>query len=103
MAKHYMETIQEKSIYARSRVELFLDEEESSLGDEKSVGEISIMEIVEGSEGDGNNTETQKRLGIDINMIGAREETLGRTRSETKDLSSTTNESMERADLTLED
>ena len=34
MAKHYMETVQEKSIYARSRVELFLDEEESSLGDE---------------------------------------------------------------------
>ena len=31
-----------KSIYARSRVELFLDEEESSLGDEKSFGEIYI-------------------------------------------------------------
>ena len=36
-------------------------------------------------------------------MIGAREETLGRTRSETKELSSPTNESMERADLTMED
>ena len=59
------------------------------------------MEIVEGSEGDGNNTETQKRLGMDINMIGAREETLGKTRSETKELSYLTNESMERADLTL--
>ena len=92
-----------KSIYARSRVELFLDEEESSLGDEKSFGEISIMEIVEGSEVDGNNTETQKRLGIDINMIGAREETLGRMRSKTKELPSPTNESMERADFTLED
>ena len=98
-----METIQEKSIYARSRVDLFLDEEETSLGDEKSFGEISIRGIVEGSEDDGNNTETQRRLGIDINMIGAREETLGRTRSETKELSSPTNESMERADLTLED
>ena len=83
MAKHYMEMIQEKIIYARSRVEIFLDEEESSLGDEKSFGEISIIEIVEFSEGDGKNTETQKRLSIDINMIGAREETLGRTRSET--------------------
>ena len=61
------------------------------------------MEIVEGSEGDGKNTETQKRLGIDINMIGARGETLGRTRSETKELSSPTNEFMARADLTLED
>ena len=33
---------------------------------------------------DGNNTDIQKRLGIDINMIGAREETQGKTRSETK-------------------
>ena len=84
-------------------MELFLDEEESSLEDDKSFGEISIKEIVEGTEDDGNNTETQRMLGIDINMIGAREETLGRTRSETKELSSPTNESMERADLTLED
>ena len=27
---------------------------------------------------DGNNTDIQKKLGIDINMIGAREETLGK-------------------------
>ena len=60
-------------------------------------------EIVEVSDDDGNNTETLRKLGIDINMIGAREETLGRTRSETKSISSPTNESMERADLTLED
>ena len=84
-------------------MELFLDEEDSSLGDEKSFGEISIREIEEGSEDDGNNTETQRWLGIDINMIGAREETLGMTESETKELSSPTNVSMERADLTLED
>ena len=92
-----------KSIYARSQVELFLDEEESSLEDNKSFGEISIKEIIEGTEDDGNNTETQRRLGIDSNTIGGREENLGRTRSETKELSSPTNESMERADLTLED
>ena len=36
-------------------------------------------------------------------MIGARKETLGKTRSETKALSSPSNESMERADLTMED
>ena len=36
-------------------------------------------------------------------MIGARKETLGKTRSETKALSSPRNESMERADLTMED
>ena len=55
------------------------------------------------SKEDGNNTDIQKKLGIDINMIGEREETLGKTRSETKELSSPTNESMERADLTMED
>ena len=92
-----------KSIYARSRVELLLDEAESSLEDDKSFGELSIEEIMEVSDDDGNNTETQRKLGIDINMIGAREETLERTRSETKSISSPTNESMERADLILED
>ena len=93
-----------KSLYARRQVALFLYEEERSLGDERSLGESSIEEIEEDeSENDGNNTETQKRLGIDINMIGARKETLGKTRSETKALSSPRNESMERADLTMED
>ena len=87
-----METIQKESLYARRQVEPFLDEEERSLGEEKSFGESSIEEIEEDeSENDGNNTETQKKLGIDINMIGAREETSPR------------NESMERADLTMED
>ena len=92
-----------KSIYARKQVELFLDEEEKSLEDERSFGESSIEENEEESESDGNNTEMQKKLGIDINMIGAREETLGKTRGETKELSSPTNESMEGADLTMED
>ena len=36
-------------------------------------------------------------------MIGARKETLGKTRSEAKALSPPRNESMERADLTMED
>ena len=97
--KHY----RKKSIYARKQVELFLDEEEKSLEDERSFGESFIEEGDEEPKGDGNNTETQRRLGIDINMIGAREETLGTTRSETKEFSSPTNESMERADLTMED
>ena len=93
-----------KSPYAKRQVELFLYEEERPLGDERSFGESSIEEIEEDeAESDGNNTETQKKLGIDINMIGARKETLGKTRSETKALSSPSNESMERADLTMED
>ena len=36
-------------------------------------------------------------------MIGARKKTLGKTRSETKPLSLPANESMERAELTMED
>ena len=72
--KHY----KKRSIYASKQVELFLDEEERSLEDERSFGESSIEEIEEEPEIDGNNTETQKRLGIDINMIGARKETLGK-------------------------
>ena len=36
-------------------------------------------------------------------MIGAREETLGRTRSQTQEMSSPKNESLERSDLTMED
>ena len=72
--KHY----RKKNIYARKQVELFLDKEERSLEDESSFGEISIEEEEEEPKSDGNNTETQNRLGIDINMIGAREETLGK-------------------------
>ena len=84
-----------KSIYARKQAELFLDEEESSIEDE-----VYFEDLKDKSIEDGNNSDIQKRLGIDINMIGAREETLGKTRSETKELSSPTNESMETADLT---
>ena len=36
-------------------------------------------------------------------MIGARKKTLGRTRSQTKEMSSPRNESTERSDLTMED
>ena len=36
-------------------------------------------------------------------MIGARKEELGRTRSQTKEMMSPRNESMERAELTMED
>ena len=85
-----------KSIYTRRQVELLLDEEERSIQEGYEPVESRI-------EGDGNKTPTQRRLGLDIGMIGAREETLGRTRSQTQEMSSPRNESMERADLTMED
>ena len=77
-------------------MELFLDEDQSlSLeGNEPVQNRI---------EGDGHNAPTQRRLGLDIGIIGAREETLGRTRSQTHEMSSPRNESMERAHLTMED
>ena len=84
-----------KSIYARKQVELFLDEEERSIEKESEQEENKI-------EGEGNNTPRQRSLGLDIGMIGAREETLGRTRSQTQEMSSPRNESMKRADLTME-
>ena len=90
--KHY----RMKNIFARRQVELFLDEEERSIQEESEPAENRI-------EGDRNNTPTQRRLGLDIGMIGAREETLGRTRSQTQEMSSPRNESMETADLTMED
>ena len=103
MAEHHLETLQKEEHLCKKTSRIFLDEEEKSLEDQRSFGESSIEEEKEEPKSDGNNTETQKKLGIDINMIGAREETLGKTRSETKELFSPTNESMERADLTMED
>ena len=52
-----------KSIYARNQVELLLDEEERSIQEESEQEENKF-------EGDGNNTPTQRRLGLDIGMIG---------------------------------
>ena len=72
-------------------MELLLDEEERSSEDERSFGEISVEE--EEPKSDGNNTTTQKKLGLDINMIEARKKR-GKTRSETKEMSSPRNESM---------
>ena len=48
------------------------------------------------------NTTEQRRLGLDIDMIGAREEQLGRTNSQTQEMLSPRNEFMERAELTME-
>ena len=91
MWKHY----KRKHNHARRQVELFLDEEENLSLEGNELEENRIQ-------GDGN-IPTQRRLGLDIGIFGAREETLGRTRSQTQEMSSPTNESMEKADLTMED
>ena len=88
---------------SRKLVDVFYSQEEDEQTQEESeVDEPNENEEEETNE-DGNNTEEQKRLGIDINMIGARKEELGRTRSQTKEMISPRNESMERAELTMED
>ena len=84
--------------------EFYSHDEDDQTQEESETDEIKESETEETkNSGDGNNTEEQKKLGIDIQMIGARKEELGRTRSQTKEMMSPSNESMERAELTMED
>ena len=84
--------------------ELYSHDEDDQTQEESETEELKENEIEETKDsGDGNNTEEQKKLGIDIQMIGARKEELGRTRSQTKEIMYPRNESMERAELTMED
>ena len=53
---------------------LFYGEDAKYARSLRTFGEMAGVVIHEGSEDDGNNTEIQRKLGIDINMIGAREE-----------------------------
>ena len=76
--------------------EFFLNDEDDQNLEDSDTEENKIS-------GDGNNTMEQKKLGIDIDMIGARKEKLGRTRSQTKEMMSPRNESMEKAELTMAD
>ena len=82
---------------SRNLVEEFFPNDEDDQNLEESDTEENKVS------GDGNNTMEQKKLGIDIDMIGARKEELGRTRSQTKEMMSPKNESMERAEFTMED
>ena len=77
-------------------MELFLDEE-VNLSLEGSHSEHNRID------GDGNNTIEQRRLGLDTDMIGAREDELGRARSQTQEMFPPRNEYNERAELTVED
>ena len=88
---------------SRKLVDVFYSpEEDEQTQEESEVEEPNELETAETNK-DGNNTEEQKRLGIDIQMIGARKKELGRTRSQTKEMMSPRNESMERAELTMEE
>ena len=83
--------------------EFYSHDEDDQTQEESETEELKENEIEETKDsGDGNSTEEQKKLWIDIQMIGARKEELGRTRSQTKEMMSPRNESMERAELTME-
>ena len=80
------------------------EDEDDQTQEETETEEPKENEIEETKDsGDGNSTEEQKKLVIDIQMIGARKEELGRNRSQPKEMMSPRNESMERAELTMED
>ena len=83
--------------------EFYSHEEDDQTQDESETEEPRENETETKDSGDVNNTEEQKKLGIDIQKIGAREEELGRTRSQTQEMKSPRNESMEKAELTMED
>ena len=84
--------------------EFYPNDEDDQTQEESKTEEITENKITETRISiDGNSTEEQKKLGIDIQMIGAREEELGKTRSQTKEMMSPTNVSMERAELTKEE
>ena len=84
--------------------EFYSHDEDDQTRDESETEEPRENEMEETKDSsDGNNTEEQKKFGIDIYMIGARKEDLGRTRSQTQEMMSPRNESIERAELTMED
>ena len=84
--------------------EFYSHNEDDQTQEESESEEPKENEIEETKDsGDDSNTEEQKNLGIDIQMIGARKEELGRTRCQTKEMMSPRNKSMERAELTIED
>ena len=73
--------------------EFYSHEEDDQTQDESETEEPRENEIEETKDsGDGNNTEEQRNLGIDIQMIGTREEELGRTRSQTQEMMSPRND-----------
>ena len=84
--------------------EFYSHDEDDQTQEESETEEPKENKIEETKDsGDGNNTEEQKKLGVDIQMIGARKEELGRTRSQIKEMMSPRNKSMERAEMTMED
>ena len=73
--------------------EFYSHDEDDQIQEESEPEELKENEIEE-TKGSryGNNTKEQKKLWIDIQMIGARKEELGRTRNQTKEMMSPRNE-----------
>ena len=105
MVELILEEYKKRKGDSKNLIDEFYSHDEDDQTQEESETEEKIKETETEetkNSGDGNNTEEQKKLGIDIKMIGARKEELGRTRSQTKEMVSPRNESMETAELTME-
>ena len=76
--------------------EFYSHDEDDQTQEESETEEIKESETEDTrNSGDGNITEEQKKLGKDIQMIRARKEELGRTKSQKNEMMSPRNESME--------
>ena len=67
--------------------------------DEEEIRENGVYQQPENEE-ESHPLDEQRRMGLDIDMIGAREENLGSAKSQTLEMRSPSNQAMDRAKLT---
>ena len=86
MVKLILETIQDKKQWPNKSIEEFsLNDEDDQNLEDSDTEENKVS-------GDGNNTMEQKKFCIDIDIMGARKDELGRTRNQTQEMMSPRNE-----------
>ena len=76
-------------------------DEDFESDDEEEIRENWVFQEPEDEE-ENQPLDQQGRLGLDIYMIGAREENLGSTRSQTSEMRSPSNQAMERANINMD-
>ena len=76
-------------------------DEDFELDEEEEIRENWVYQQPENEE-ENQPLDQQRRLGLDIYMIGAREDNLGSTRSQTLEMRSPSNQAMERANTNMD-
>ena len=99
MDEHHVESIYEKPKHINHGLQIIDEDFESD--DEEEIREIWVYQQPQDEE-ENQPLDQQRRLGLDIDMIGAREENLGSTRSQTFEMRSPRNQAMERAYLNMD-